>query len=286
MSLPSLVDSSPSPLSDRLYSPTQYRDSPPLTMTDPSAQWLGVHANPSYYQEACNYRPSQEAYDRQYEYSVAFSTQGSVVDESTWAYSYPSDFSRANSTLTCPRSYPPGLTVDSTDSMGSTMEAYPPAAYHLDLQAHQPYLNLSSTRLPPTGSPSERSSGTSGPIPDGSSFREDSYHRQSPTPSHSSTPSYRINKDPTLSPPPVEGYEGVEMARLKDEETDEECGVNDEPYAKLIYRALMSVPERRMVLRDIYEWFELNTDKAKNACSKGWQNSIRHNLSMNGVSIS
>ena len=59
---------------------------------------------------------------------------------------------------------------------------------------------------------------------------------------------------------------------------------SNEPYATLIYRALMSTPGHRMVLKEIYEWFERNTDKAKDPKSRGWQNSIRHNLSMNGVS--
>lgn len=57
---------------------------------------------------------------------------------------------------------------------------------------------------------------------------------------------------------------------------------SDEPYAKLIYRALKDAPNHAMVLKDIYQWFERHTDKAKSP-SKGWQNSIRHNLSMNGV---
>ena len=68
------------------------------------------------------------------------------------------------------------------------------------------------------------------------------------------------------------------------DESDGDASVSSEPYAQLIYRALKSVPEHKMVLKDIYEWFEKNTDKAKNRESKGWQNSIRHNLSMNGVS--
>lgn len=57
----------------------------------------------------------------------------------------------------------------------------------------------------------------------------------------------------------------------------------DEPYAKLIYRALMSVPDHAMVLREIYEWFRLNTTK-HSSTTNGWKNSIRHNLSMNAVS--
>jgi hypothetical protein len=56
----------------------------------------------------------------------------------------------------------------------------------------------------------------------------------------------------------------------------------DEPYAKLIYRALMSAPNHAMVLQEIYQWFRDNTAKGSSD-SKGWMNSIRHNLSMNAV---
>ncbi|KAL9595621.1 MAG: hypothetical protein Q9219_006327 [cf. Caloplaca sp. 3 TL-2023] len=66
------------------------------------------------------------------------------------------------------------------------------------------------------------------------------------------------------------------------EDSDEDGSVSCEPYAQLIFRALKSAPGYRMVLKDIYRWFEENTDKAKKS-SKGWQNSIRHNLSMNGA---
>ncbi|PBP20762.1 cactin [Diplocarpon rosae] len=56
----------------------------------------------------------------------------------------------------------------------------------------------------------------------------------------------------------------------------------DEPYAKLIYRALMSRPDHSMVLQEIYQWFRDNTQKG-GTDSKGWMNSIRHNLSMNAA---
>jgi hypothetical protein len=60
------------------------------------------------------------------------------------------------------------------------------------------------------------------------------------------------------------------------------------PYAQLIYQAFMSSPRRAMTLQEIYRWFLENTDKGKKSTmsggtGKGWQNSIRHNLSMNGV---
>ncbi|KAF3484098.1 uncharacterized protein GIQ15_03422 [Arthroderma uncinatum] len=71
---------------------------------------------------------------------------------------------------------------------------------------------------------------------------------------------------------------------VSEDETDDDSVSSEEPYARLIWRALMSAPGHKMVLKEIYEWFEKNTSKAKNSDSKGWQNSIRHNLSMNAVS--
>lgn len=59
----------------------------------------------------------------------------------------------------------------------------------------------------------------------------------------------------------------------------------EEPYAQLIYRAFLSTPRRAMTLQEIYQWFRENTEKGKDE-SKGWQNSIRHNLSMNMVGFS
>ena len=89
------------------------------------------------------------------------------------------------------------------------------------------------------------------------------------------------------SPDPDMDYPESNVAETPNgDETDGEGGANSEPYAQLIYRALKSAPNHSMVLKDIYEWFEQNTDKAKIAptsSAKGWQNSIRHNLSMNGV---
>ena len=68
--------------------------------------------------------------------------------------------------------------------------------------------------------------------------------------------------------------------------TDYESKEKGPCYANLIYQALMEAPSHKMILRDIYAWFAQNTDKAKDPSSKGWQNSIRHNLSMNDVYIS
>jgi hypothetical protein len=73
------------------------------------------------------------------------------------------------------------------------------------------------------------------------------------------------------------GTSSREMTAVEGEEP-----AADEPYAKLIYRALMSKPNHSMVLQEIYQWFRENTVKGSSD-TKGWMNSIRHNLSMNAV---
>lgn len=67
----------------------------------------------------------------------------------------------------------------------------------------------------------------------------------------------------------------------EDEEDETMC---DKPYARLIYDALMQAPGNRMMLREIYDWFQRHTTKPAESGTNGWQNSIRHNLSMNQVS--
>ena len=56
-----------------------------------------------------------------------------------------------------------------------------------------------------------------------------------------------------------------------------------DPYKSQLERCLRS-KNNEATLKEIYEWFELHTDRAT-ADTKGWQNSIRHNLSMNEVRL-
>lgn len=57
-----------------------------------------------------------------------------------------------------------------------------------------------------------------------------------------------------------------------------------ESYAQLIYQAFLTSERHAMTLKEIYQWFLENTSRAQSG-TKGWQNSIRHNLSMNQVSL-
>lgn len=104
-------------------------------------------------------------------------------------------------------------------------------------------------------------------------------HRVSITPSQ---PMHHIFDDAALrtpwSSPEITSCQAVSAL------DDEDEMIDDKPYARLIYDALMQAPDHRMMLRDIYEWFRKNTTKAQDNATNGWQNSIRHNLSMNKVS--
>ncbi|KAI1768119.1 hypothetical protein GGR53DRAFT_524840 [Hypoxylon sp. FL1150] len=74
--------------------------------------------------------------------------------------------------------------------------------------------------------------------------------------------------------------EGQPLQQPQPQQNGEEGGKVDEPYAQLIHRAFMSRDPHAMTLQEIYQWFRENTEKGKSD-NKGWQNSIRHNLSMN-----
>ena len=69
------------------------------------------------------------------------------------------------------------------------------------------------------------------------------------------------------------------------DETDGDKNLQSTSYARLIYAALMAAPGHKMVLKDIYRWIKENTDKANDPMSTGWQNSVRHNLSMNQARV-
>jgi Forkhead domain len=99
---------------------------------------------------------------------------------------------------------------------------------------------------------------------------------------------------PTSSPTALDNTPTLALSSKASEYGDDEGAegsqstleerISDEPYAKLIYRALLGAQGHRMALQEIYQWFIENTDKS-NSTTSGWRNSIRHNLSMNAVSM-
>jgi hypothetical protein len=64
-----------------------------------------------------------------------------------------------------------------------------------------------------------------------------------------------------------------------------EAGANADPcYAQLLYKCLKEAPDHIMTLKNVYEWVLQHSQKARESAGTGWQNSVRHNLSMNAVS--
>ena len=59
---------------------------------------------------------------------------------------------------------------------------------------------------------------------------------------------------------------------------------SNQSYAQVLHDCLVEAPNHSLSLKEIYSWVATNTTKAKEEGDRGWQNSVRHNLSMNGVS--
>jgi len=57
------------------------------------------------------------------------------------------------------------------------------------------------------------------------------------------------------------------------------------PYNQLLFTCLSRAPNFERKLQEIYAWFKVNNPKRFCNRDTGWQNSVRHNLSMNEVTI-
>lgn len=118
-----------------------------------------------------------------------------------------------------------------------------------------------------------------------------SNHHIKPTPRMSpspiSIPSYHSTPQPSPAARNMKSYnKNIGSPPTPSEDGgSEDDNHTDPPYSQLIFQALNEQEEKRLPLQKIYEWFEKNTAKGRDQGQKGWQNSIRHNLSMNAVSI-
>ena len=183
------------------------------------------------------------------------------------------------SSLACPRDFAQEIDTAARATAGSISPAHHSATYSInpfDRSTHASVSMYQNFQSNLTTSREELSS--LHPI-------NETFQSYTPTLSRSLSEVTRPDVGPTTTPGGIKNDSRGPSAEAAIEESDGDASVTSEPYAQLIYRALMSTPQHKMVLREIYDWFEKHTDKAKSKGSKGWQNSIRHNLSMNGVSF-
>jgi hypothetical protein len=175
---------------------------------------------------------------------------------------YPTQYPSSS----CPRSYSDLDLTGLPRDIGMT-DSYPPTAYHIEPPKHLDATDLSDHEI--NGQLMQLSNDYEHHQYSSHIKVEDHNGYQSPYSdlTRASTP----HDDPPRHPHDLGGDDSV---------IDKE-----QPYAQLIYQALKNAPGRTMILRDIYDWFKNHTDKASASETKGWQNSIRHNLSMNGVRL-
>ena len=176
----------------------------------------------------------------------------------TYASQYPS--------ASCPRSY------NDLDLIGlpkdvSVSESYPPAAYQIE--PHKPH-DLTATS----------DAGVNDHLMQTRDDYEHYYGAHIRYENHGGylSPHSDMTRASTPNDEPPRYPHGLSS-------TDDIAIDKEQPYAQLIYKALLQADGHTMILRDIYDWFKKYTDKAAASETKGWQNSIRHNLSMNGVRV-
>lgn len=99
------------------------------------------------------------------------------------------------------------------------------------------------------------------------------------SPSAASSPEREISPATNNPPPQLRPAPSARTSTIVSPNDEDKT----EPYAQIIYRALMSVPDHKMILADIYKYFQQHRPRRASR-DGGWKNSIRHNLSMNGVS--
>ncbi|OCK83386.1 hypothetical protein K432DRAFT_274273, partial [Lepidopterella palustris CBS 459.81] len=190
-----------------------------------------------------------------------------------FAHSYHLGYSPMTAESSCPRTY---SDLDLVNPFENMAKSYPPSAYLIEPQKPQDMMDMSN----------HLSSGHMMHFDDDyDSHCQPAVKVEKVT--RYGTPQYETEAGPTNIPstrdtPPSPSH-GYKIEHGPDEVTNSSTIDKEQPYAQLIYRALLEAPGHTMVLRDIYSWFRRNTDKATDKETKGWQNSIRHNLSMNGA---
>ncbi|KAI9812967.1 MAG: hypothetical protein M1832_006446 [Thelocarpon impressellum] len=282
MSISSIVNPPQSSGLDVHCLPTHLYEGSQMPMADSEYHWPGVCVAPECCVEASNYQASPQLIcPLSYDEPPADPFQRHAAETTADIYHFAPDPSFSAGHSNRPRSYADHFDMSQQPDLASSSQGYPPSSYLMDPIKHQPYMTFHNQ--PDCGDDvlAVRERGALDQVDLGHPYGTQAIDPPSPA-STPSPPQGERAEDPTK---PSDGRAGKidegEVVRVpNEEETDAE---ENEPYAKLIRRALLTAPGYRMILKEIYDWFVINTDKAKDPSQKGWQNSIRHNLSMNAA---
>lgn len=293
--MPSLVDRSENAMINYQYNDNSYLEDGPFANPKTLFGWQDLHDPNLLFQHPHQSRASNNYSGSKLEGAYGASPVVSCVDQNLWDYDAlqgTPELTYASSIYT--RAFSSREEPNTKDLMQSKPQTHPMSSVtgepqhrqlhqtHCHFQrATRNFLTVSPREMPPSQL-GEKSYGH------GISILED-VKVESPDSDELSTIEVPIDDSPCTimidNSPCTVMPDDSPCPVMNHDESDADSSVAAEPYAQLICRALKSVPGHGMVLKEIYDWFEKNTDKAKNASSKGWQNSIRHNLSMNGVCI-
>lgn len=274
--MPSLVDRAAHIVSDYCQT-VKPRGSDGLLPYSKYYEWQNIQEQ-ALSQRSNPYDPPYRSSNSSFENAFSSSIGENSAQDPSWGYEYLHDSTSPYSPSTCPRSYLSETAISLKESLQPDALS-PPFSFSMDHQ-QQPSRSCAyaTTHDGSYYHPNHVPEAHDGPL------RDELSQQYSSAPSFDSV---HVKSEPFT--PGAFGNitdfgAGNELPPIMEDDSDGDSSLNPEPYAQLIFRALKSAPEHRMVLKEIYEWFEINTDKAKSPSSKGWQNSIRHNLSMNGVS--
>ena len=286
--MPSLIDRAANIVSDYCYNVKPYRETGPLPLK--SLPWQDIHEPSTFKQEFNNYHLTHESPDNHFESAFGGSYIEKPAENSLLDYGYIHHSVPPYTSSMRPRNYPTKNNINLREAIQPHAETQTTSSLFADChQQSSDQTMIANLRLQRRQEISTNPS-NSYQI---QSVDEPFPHQCLTSPFYSMDPAdYNVSpvsspgtvSPGTVSPGTAVGHETSNgETTFNGEESDEDGNSNSEPYAQLIFRALKSAPGHKMVLKEIYEWFAKNTDKAKTSSSKGWQNSIRHNLSMNGV---
>ena len=286
--MPSLIDRATNIVSDYCYDVKSYDETGPLPLK--SLPWQDIHEPSTLKLELNNYHLTHESPENQFENAFGGSYTERPGEDSLLDYGHIHQSVLPYTSSMRPRNYPSENDINLREMTQPHEETHTTSSFFADCHQQPSHQTLiANLRLQRHRNILTNPSHSYQVQPMDEAFPKQcttsSFYSMDPTKFDVSPNSSPGTVSPgTVSPGTVIDHEASNgQTTFNGGESDEDGSSNSEPYAQLIFRALKSAPGHKMVLKEIYEWFAKNTDKAKTSSSKGWQNSIRHNLSMNGV---